>query len=67
MEEDKEWGEAVRDAVAETDRKAAFIASGSHSRAFRPNRVSEAGRFAMRPLAPLPKDSSAKRGFSMGL
>lgn len=42
MEEDKEWGEAARDAVAETDLKAAFIASGSSSRAFRPNRVSEA-------------------------
>ena len=56
MEEDKEWGEAARDAVAETDLKAAFIASGSLSRAFRPNRVSEARRFAMRPLAPFPRE-----------
>ena len=61
MEEDKEWGEAARDAVAETDLKAAFIASGSPSRAFRPNRVSEAGpgrvqhdrhRHAVRRLEP---------------
>ncbi len=43
IEEGKEWGEAIAEAVKETGRKAALIASGSLSHAFWPNRVSEQG------------------------